>query len=143
MRINSQRRAGFTLVEITVTLAILGILIVIVAQCVVWSMRERVRLVAKQAALELTDNILEAARAQPWDKLDKAWADAQTIPPEVENLLPDGKIAVKVEPGQPLSLTRRVTVEVSWQFEPYLPPHSVGISTILSGRTAPAPGGPP
>jgi len=132
----SAPRAGMTLVEITVTLGIIVVLGVIVAQCVAWSMRERTRLSAHQAALELADNILEAARAQPWKQLDQAWADAQTIPSTMASLLPDGKVVVKVEAGKPEPHARRVTVTVDWQFETHLPPNSVELTTVLSGRTA-------
>jgi type II secretory pathway pseudopilin PulG len=132
----SAPRAGMTLVEITVTLGIVVVLGVIIAQCVAWSMRERTRMSAHQAALEMADNILEAARAQPWKQLDQAWADAQTIPPTMASLLPDGKVVVKVEAGQPEPQARRVTVRVDWQFETHLPPHSVELTTVLSGRTA-------
>src|SRR2546421_4359682 len=79
----SVSRAGMTLVEVTVTLAIVGILAVIVSQCIVWSLQERARLASHQAALELADNLLEMARAQPWERLDQSWADAQAIPAEM------------------------------------------------------------
>ena len=127
-------RAAMTMVECTVALAIIGVLMVVLAQCMVWTLQERQRVSAQQAALELAANILEAARAQPFDKLDNTWADAQTIPSEMEALLPGGKVVVKMEPGQPAPLTRRVTVEVTWQFEPFLPPLSVELTTVLSDR---------
>ena len=125
-----------TLVEITVTLGIVVVLGVIVAQCVAWSMRERTRMSAHQAALELADNILEAARAQPWKQLDQAWGDAQTIPAAMAGLLPDGKVVVKVKAGQQEPEARHVTVTVDWHFEPHLPPQSVELTTVLSGRSA-------
>ena len=137
------RRPGMTLVEVTVTLAIMGILAVIVAQCAVWSLEQRGRIAAEQAALELADNILESARAQPFEKLDQAWADAQTIPAEMEALLPDGKVQVKVESDQPVALCRRVTVAVTWRFELYLPPHSVELTSVLCDRVAAKAGGKP
>jgi prepilin-type N-terminal cleavage/methylation domain-containing protein len=133
-------RAGFTLAEITVTVVILGIVAVIVAQVVVWSLQERGRLSSKEAALELADNVLEAARAQSFDKLDQAWADAQVIPVALADLLPEGKLTVKVEP---VKQSRRITVEVRWQYEEYLPPHSVALTSILSDRVASKTGGQP
>src|SRR5580700_8275140 len=85
-------RPAMTLVEVTVTLAITGIVAVIVAQCLVWSMGEQKRLASRQAALELAANILEAAAAQPWEQLDEGWANAQKVPAAMEVLLPDGKV---------------------------------------------------
>src|SRR5207302_445274 len=113
------------------------------AQCIVWSVRERARLAAHQAALELCANVLEAARAQPWDRLDQAWADAQNIPAETADLLPAGKISVTLEAGQPLPHARRVTVEVHWQTVADLPPLSVRLTSILSAREAKKTGGTP
>jgi prepilin-type N-terminal cleavage/methylation domain-containing protein len=129
-------RAALTLVEVTVTLAIIGVLVMIVTQCMVMSLRERGRIASQQAAQELAANTLEAARAQPWEELDKAWADAQTLPAEMADLLSEGKIVVTVEPRQPESQTRRVTVEVRWQVEPGQEPRSVRLTTVLSPRTA-------
>jgi prepilin-type N-terminal cleavage/methylation domain-containing protein len=139
----SAPRVGMTLVEVTVTLAILAVLVVIVAQCIAWSLRERGRAATHQAALELATNMLEAARAQPWEQLDQTWADGQTIPSEMKLLLPEGKAHITVEPGQPEPGTRRVTAEVTWQFEAHLPPRSVQLTTILSGRVGKKTGGQP
>jgi type II secretory pathway pseudopilin PulG len=132
-----------TLVEVTAALAILAVLVVIVAQSITWSLRERSRAAAYQAALELATNTLEAARAQPWEQLDKTWADAQAVPSEVKLLLPEGKIHVTVEPGQPVPGARRVKTEVTWQFDPHLPPQSVELATILSDRARAKSGGEP
>jgi prepilin-type N-terminal cleavage/methylation domain-containing protein len=139
----SRRRAGFTLMEVTVALAVLTVLAVIVAQCLAWSVRERARLASHQAALELAANTLETARAEPIERLSQAWADAQVIPSEMADLLPAGKIIVTVEPGQPIPLSRRVTVEVYWRFENDLAPHSVQLTAVLSERVTKKNGGKP
>jgi prepilin-type N-terminal cleavage/methylation domain-containing protein len=129
-----ERRPGMTLVEVTVALAITGIVAVIVAQCLVWSMGEQKRLASRQAALELAANILEAAAAEPWEHLDESWANAQKVPAAMEALLPDGKVVATVEPVPASPFSKRVTVTVRWQWEPYLPPSSTELTTILSTR---------
>jgi type II secretory pathway pseudopilin PulG len=131
------RRPGFTVLEVTVALAVLIILGVIVAQTMFWSLRERARLTAHQAANELAANVLEEARAQPWDKLDAAWAESRTVPSEMADLLPAGKIIVKLEPG---ATSRRITVEVRWQLEQE---QSVSLTTLLSARESKISGGTP
>jgi type II secretory pathway pseudopilin PulG len=139
-RHGSPPRTAMSLVEVTATLAILGIVAVIVAQCLVWSLRERLRMSSHQAALELAANVLEAARAQPWEKLDQSWADAQAVPPDMADLLPEGKVAVRVEPGQAAPQSRNITVEVHWLVESHLPPQSVRLTTVLSERAKKAGG---
>jgi prepilin-type N-terminal cleavage/methylation domain-containing protein len=136
-------RGGMSLMEVTVTLAIIAVLAVVIAQCAYWSGLERGRMASHQAALELATNALEAARALPWDKLDQAWADAQTIPADMATLLPDGKLVVTVAPEPRQPLTRRVTAEVRWQLEAHLPPQSEQLTTLLSERTAKKSGGRP
>jgi prepilin-type N-terminal cleavage/methylation domain-containing protein len=142
-RSKSTGRAAFTLLELTVAAAIIAILVVIVAQSFAVSLRERARAAAYQAATELAANILEAARAQPFDKLDKAWADAQIIPTETAELLPQGKLIVTVEPEKQIEHLRRVNVEVEWRFEEHLPMQSVKLTTLFAGRDAKAKGGTP
>ena len=129
-------RRGFTIIEATIALAVAAVVGVIVAQALVWSMRERARLVTKQAALELAANILEAARAEPFDKLDKTWGDAQTIPSDMADLLIGGKVVVTVVPAPLAKEAVRVTVEVHWQFAPDLPGQSVQLTSVFGARSA-------
>jgi len=128
------RRTGHTLIEVTIALALLAIVAAIVVQSLVWSMRDRARLATHHAATELAANVLEAARAQPFDKLDKAWADAQTIPTDMEAMFPQGKLIVAVEALKDATQARRFTVEVQWQVEPDMPARSVTMATVLTGR---------
>jgi prepilin-type N-terminal cleavage/methylation domain-containing protein len=138
-----RRRSGFTFLEIVVALAVIGVLLVVVFQSVIWSMRARQRLAAQQAAVELAANVLESARAQPWDKLDKSWADAQAIPTDMEALLPDGEIAIRIEQSRLSPDSRQVTVEVRWRFEANVPHQEVQLTTLLGPRQAKLPGGQP
>ncbi len=137
-----RHRPALTMVECTVAVAIVAVLMVIVAQCLAMGLQARLRTSAHQAALELADNLMEEARAQPWDNLDKSWADAHKVPAAMESLLPGGKIEITVqaEPKQPL--TRRVLVTVHWQFEAPSP-QSVTLTALFSSRTAPKSGGQP
>src|SRR5262249_27125752 len=129
-----KRRPGFTLLELTVAALIIAILFVIVAQSISISLRERARSASRQAATELAANILEGARAQPFDKLDKSWADAQVIPTETADLLPQGKIAITIEPEKSSPHAKRIKVEVQWRFEEHLAMQSVQLSMILAAR---------
>jgi len=135
-KIEAKQRLAMTLVEILVALAIMGLLGVIVAQCVFWSLSERTHLEANQASLEIAANVLETARAQPWQDLNQSWAGAQAIPSEMQDLLPDGKMVVTVEHEQSEPGIKRVTVEVRWRFEEHFPPHSVRLSSLFSPRMA-------
>jgi type II secretory pathway pseudopilin PulG len=135
-RVPPAKRGATTLLETTVALAVIAVLAVVVAQCLILGMRERARSATYQAALELAANVLETARAQPWDQLDRVLAKAQTIPAEMADLLPEGKILITLELGPPEPRTLRVTVEVRWQLDPGLPPQSVSLTTLLSGRMA-------
>jgi type II secretory pathway pseudopilin PulG len=130
------------MVEVTVALALLMILGVLIAQAIVWGLQERARAAAHQAALELAANVLEAARAEPWEKLDKGWADAQQAPSDMGAVLPDARLAVTVTPEPKLPECRRVTVEVRWQFAPQ-PVKSVELTTLLSRRETKKAGGTP
>ena len=132
----TNKRTGFTLLELTVTAAIIGVLVVIVAQCIALSLRERARMATRLAATELAANVLEEARAQPLAKLDKTWAEGRKIPSELAGLLHEGKIDVAVETVSELPSARRVSVEVRWRFEEHLPLQSVRLTTLLSGREA-------
>jgi prepilin-type N-terminal cleavage/methylation domain-containing protein len=138
---STRNRAAFTLTEVMVAMAVTAVLGVVVAQCTVWSLRERARLRAHEAALELAANVLEEARARPWDRLDPDWAASRVVPTAMAELLPEGKVIVTLAPGEGAPHTRRVTVEVSWQSAPHLPPQSVELTTLLSARQAPLPGG--
>jgi prepilin-type N-terminal cleavage/methylation domain-containing protein len=131
---HSRVRAGFSIAEITVALAILGIMMVVVAQTGYWSMQQRLENIAKQLALEHANNILEAARTMPFEKLNEQWA-ADIELPENKSLLPEGQIAIQVEPEKGLPRTKRVTVEVTWARDRGLPEQLVRLVALFASRT--------
>jgi hypothetical protein len=127
-------RAAITLTETTVALAITGVIAVIVAQCSVVVLRERSRTAARQAALELAANVLEEARATPWDRLTGDWAAGRGVPEGMAELLPEGKVVVTVAPAEKAPLARRVTAEVRWKSGPNADPASVELTAVFAPR---------
>jgi hypothetical protein len=123
-----------------VALGILGTVLLLLGQLAVVVLRERQRSAAHQGALEAAANVLEAARACPWDDLTPAWADRQRLPETVADRLPGGRLEVHVEPEASRPDTRRVTVEVRWSLHDDRPPQTVSLVGLRSARSAPASG---
>lgn len=128
------KRPGMTIAEITVAIGILGIMMVVVAQTGYWSLHQRIENVAKQLALEHANNILEAARTTPFEKLNDNWAEDAGLP-DYRGLFPDGRIGVKVEPEQGVPRTKRVTVEITWARDRDLPQQLVRLVALFASRT--------
>jgi prepilin-type N-terminal cleavage/methylation domain-containing protein len=135
-------RRGFTLAETMVALAVLGVVLLLVAQLGSLVLTERLRSAGRQDALEAADNVLEAARACPWDDLTPAWAARQRLPESLAGRLPHGQLEVRVEPEASRPHTRRVTVEVRWTFAGK-PARPVQLVDLRSARTVSASGGKP
>src|SRR4051812_6530587 len=92
-----RRRAGFTIVEVTVAFGVLAVLLSTIAYLGYWSIRQRIDIEARQAALELATNVLEQARSMPLDSVTPDWAAKQELPKDYEELLPRGKMTVAVK----------------------------------------------
>ncbi len=106
------RRAGFTVAELTVAVVILAVALTLVAQLGIQSLHERARASAHLTAQEAAANVLEAARACPWDKLTAEWAARQRLP-EANNKM-GWKLKVQVGPEPSRPQVKRVEVEVHW-----------------------------
>ena len=137
------RRAGFTMTEALAALAIFAVLAVVVAQCVVWSLRERAKHAAHHAAIEIAANVLEEARAMPFEHLDEAWANGQAIPSEMAGHMASGKVLVTLEADKIAPGAKIVHVEVRWQAEAEASEQSVKMTTVLGPRSRKTEGGKP
>ncbi len=135
------RRRGFTLAEVMVAVGVLGVVLLLVAQTGYLVLRERQREGAREEALEAAANVLEAARACPWDELTPAWAARQRLADFSAGRLRDGRLEVRVEPEASRPHTRRVTVEVSWSDGDERPMPPVRLVGLRSARSAAATGG--
>jgi hypothetical protein len=117
-----------------VALAILGAVLLLLAELAVVALRERQRSAAHQEALEAAANVLEAGRACPWDELTADWAARQRLPESLARPPRDGRLEVRVDPEPSRPHTKRVTVEVRWSFEdrPAPPVRLVGLRSARS-----------
>jgi prepilin-type N-terminal cleavage/methylation domain-containing protein len=103
-------RRAFTLLEITVALAVLGMALGLVAEVAVWALQERGRLVDQQTMQELGANVLEQARACSSKELNAEWAKQQRLP---EPYAKQGwHMDVRVAPEEGRPLVHRVTVTI-------------------------------
>lgn len=91
---------------------------VLVAELATWTLTERTRSAARNDAVEAAANVLEAARALPWEALTPDWAAAQKLPESLASRLREGRLAVRVEPETSRPLSKRVTVAVHWDTDP-------------------------
>jgi hypothetical protein len=133
-------RRGFTTAEAVVALGILGMLSLLLAQVACQIVNERRHNLARQTALEAAANVLETARACPWNDLTPAWAARQRLPESLARTLRDGRVAVHVEPEVGHKLVRRITVEVTWRQDNGKPAAPVQLVGLRSPRTAPESG---
>jgi len=133
-----RRRSGFTVLEASIAVAVLGLAMVLTAQLGVWVLAERGYHRDRQAAEEIAANVLEAARACRWEALTPAWAAQQRLPAPFDER--DWRLSVRVEDEPKRPQTRRVTVTLQPQWERPGPAQPVQLVSLFTARTAPVKG---
>ncbi|HUQ71641.1 MAG TPA: prepilin-type N-terminal cleavage/methylation domain-containing protein [Planctomycetaceae bacterium] len=108
-----RRERGFTLIELMLALALLGLFVALLSPLLMASARERRTALQEQLALQLAANQLEQLTLASPDDL-KQYATAQTVPmtDDVSRWLPDVKQTVATtatEQGV------RIIVSLTWQ----------------------------
>lgn len=136
-----RKRPGYTIVEVTVAFGVLAVLLSTIAYLGYWSIRQRIDIEARQAALELVSNVLEQARSMPLETVTAAWAAKQELPKDYESLLPRGRMTVTVKVDG--DGVRQVSAVVVWYPDEIDIPRSVQLQTFFAPRSRSTKGGQP
>jgi hypothetical protein len=139
MKILSPHRLGYTIVEMMVASALAMVVLGSIASLAAWNFRERANHFARQIAMESADNVLEAARALPWDQLTPEWAKSRQVAEDPS--LPDGKLAVTIADESGEKGLKRVVVTVSWSIAADRPRLDVELVGFFADRSLPSKGG--
>src|SRR5262249_43058386 len=108
-----------------------------------WSLRERSRAAVRQQAQETAANILEAARAYPWEALNADWAAAQKLPDDLAAALAGGTLTVRIDTVASQPHLKQVSVEIREQPGSASPMPPVELIGLFSARSAAVAGGAP
>ena len=131
-------RPGFTLVEMLVATALAVAALSMIATLAAWSFRDRAQHQARHLAIEAANNVLEEARATPWDKLTPAWAASKQLTDDP--WLPEGKVDVTVQDEAGEKGLKRVVAKVSWLVSADRPRLEVELVGFFAARATTAKG---
>jgi len=132
-RTAAPRRHAFTIAEVTLALALLALALTMVAEVGVQTLREREHALARQAAEEMATNVLESARACPWENLGPGWAEEQRLPEAYA--LRGWKWKVLVEPEASRPGVKRVSVTLTGVFGESSPVPPIEMVGLFASRT--------
>jgi prepilin-type N-terminal cleavage/methylation domain-containing protein len=112
----TKARAGFTLLEIAVSLVVLGVVLTTVAHVIQWSAAEHRLIQRKRCALEAATTVLDCLTVRDWSAITSERAAAIHLPPETTRFLTDPhlKVSVAEEKEQQGLSAKRVSVEITW-----------------------------
>ncbi len=129
------RRPGFTMAECVIALAVLTSVAVVVVELSTRMLADRSRLEARYEAEQVEINVLELARATPWEELAPAWAGERKLPAHVIERWPSTKLTVRVEPEPNRPRLKRVTVEVHWDGDKQTTWPPTTMTALFAART--------
>ena len=109
-------RPGFTVIEVSLALAVLLAASVLLTQFLVASSQQRKLADQRRLALEELSNRLERVMAAKWEDVNAAAIEGQELSQAVQENLPAAKLTASIadEPGGPTS-GKRVRLEISWE----------------------------
>ena len=130
-----KHRRGFTLLELFVAGALLGVLLTICLQLWGATAAQQRAVRQRQTALREAANLLERLATRPWTKLTAAELSGWTLSPAAEASLPDARLEIQIaEPAEPVA-AKRITVLIHWPDRDGRPPHAV---RLVAWRHRPA-----
>lgn len=108
---------GLTLIEVAVSVVVLGIVSTTVAEVLQWSAAQHRAAERKRCALEIATTILDEFTVREWSTITPENAAKVTLPVEVANSLVEPHLLLQVSQEKKNGEgpeSKRVSVEISW-----------------------------
>jgi prepilin-type N-terminal cleavage/methylation domain-containing protein len=130
------RQRGMTVVELTVSLVVLGVAMAAVVQLVALAASQRRAMAQRRIALQEIANQAERIALLPWSETAPDKLTGWQPSAELSEVLPAAQcsIAVSEEPAAP---ARKIRLEVAWTNSVGQPMEPVGLSIWRFGEAAP------
>jgi prepilin-type N-terminal cleavage/methylation domain-containing protein len=107
--------SGFTFAELTVALAILGMVIVVAAQLLAAAAVQRRGVERRSLALLEAANLMERIAAVPFDELDSTRVEQYALSARTQSCLPESQLSIHVQSKEEGEIRfKMVTVEIGW-----------------------------
>ncbi len=113
-RIAGRRRAAATIVEVTISMLLLTIMLIAVAQAMAQVVKQRRAVQRRLLATDVVANHMERAAALPWEELTAERMEAWRLASDVTDRLPDSKLTFHVDATGENPTAKRVIVELQW-----------------------------
>lgn len=108
------RRPGFTIIELAVTMILLGMLMSLVVPLLGLIHKQRRACEQRVVAVQLIDNLMERFTAEDYESITQSAADQLAVPPEDASFFPGAKLTVTVsEIGEDIR-GKQITIDLSW-----------------------------
>lgn len=122
-------RRGLMLMEVVVSMAMLGVVLATVAQVIQWSAVEHRTAQRKRCALETARSLLDELSAKDWSAINSENASRLRIPRESAQFLIDPRLKMAVATQSGLLPSKRISVELTWSNGPGRASEQVQLST--------------
>jgi prepilin-type N-terminal cleavage/methylation domain-containing protein len=109
------RRRGFTLVELSLTLAILAVAMSVTVQVLGGIAAQRRAIERRQYAAQEAANVLERFAARPFDGLTPEAARSVSLSDDARQALPGAELTVIVDDKAASPDSKRVAVRLRWR----------------------------
>lgn len=107
-------RAGFTLLELTISAILLAVVMATAIPTVAWIVRQRQASDRQQLAVLAVGNLMERLTALPWDELTTEGVSRVALPEGLSDRLPDARLEINVSTSPDEPQARRVSIILVW-----------------------------
>jgi hypothetical protein len=107
-------RRAVVILEIVVATTLLAVIVGVSLQMFAAVRMARRESERRLVAIQETANVVERIAALPWSELDAQRLAEIKISPSVQEMLPDARLTVTLEPLATVPAARRVSVQISW-----------------------------
>lgn len=113
MRFVRPNSRGFTIVEVTVALAVSATIVGLVVQAMVGLGHARLRDQQRTRAIEEAANLMEAIQARPWNELAEEQLAALPLSEAFQRVAPRAMLTVTVEPDEQPVAAKRIAITIT------------------------------
>jgi len=122
------------LIELVVSLVVLGVGLTTAAEIVQWSAAEHRVALKKRCALEAAANLLDRLSASDWRSITQQKGSGIHLPDDTVQFLVDPRLSVTVSDKKDGLPAKKISVEIDWAHKPGGKSEEVRLSTWVFER---------